>query len=112
MPLMKQLPDSRRRASARARVRSRVQRLLPSPKSVSLASAIACSMSRARMTGATGPNVSSRKTGLEGIGDGLHHDKALGRDAALAGILEARAHRHGGGGVEVGVVEHDEVVRP
>src|SRR6266700_6160730 len=61
--LMKTPPDSKWRARSRARSMLRVHRLPPSPKSDSLASSIACSVSWARITAATGPNVSSRKSG-------------------------------------------------
>ena len=46
----------------------------------------------------------------EGVGDGVYDDEALGGDAALAGVLEARPDADLGGGVEVGVFEDDEGV--
>src|SRR5207247_10463142 len=38
----------------------------------------------------------------------LHHNEALGSDAALAAVDETRLHRRGRGPVEIGVLEHDE----
>ena len=47
---------------------------------------------------------------LELVGHGVHHDEALGADAALAGVLKSRTRTHLRGGVDVGVLEHDERV--
>ena len=61
-PLMKTSPDSISRARSSARERSWVHRLAPRPNSESFAARIADAKSRTASTGATGPNVSSRRT--------------------------------------------------
>ena len=45
---------------------------------------------------------------LELIGDFLRHDEALGRDAGLAVVLNARIDRGRNRGVEIGAGHHDE----
>ena len=42
------------------------------------------------------------------LGDARLHEEALGRDAALPGVLEARLDRRLRGGIDVRVREHDE----
>ncbi len=46
----------------------------------------------------------------EVVGDGIDHYEALGRDAGLPGIVEARLHRRRHGDVQIGVVQHHEGV--
>ena len=60
---------TRRQAASRESldVKARVQTAEPRPYSESLARATASSPSRARITAATGPNVSSRNTGMAGV---------------------------------------------
>src|SRR5216684_1237842 len=133
MPLMNTLPASMRRARSLALWISRVHSAAPRPYSVSLANRTAWSASRARITAATGPNVSSRERtdvgiafqrvahaqGLDGrgelggelIGDGFFDDEAFGGNAALAIVLVARAYGGGRGGVQIGIGENDERVR-
>src|SRR6266508_3934561 len=62
VPFTNTMPDSMRAAISSARARFLVQTLAPSPNSESFASRIAASMPATATTGATGPNVSSRRT--------------------------------------------------
>ena len=67
MPLTNTAPASMPRASSRAPCTSPVHSAAPRPNSVALASAMAASVSRTRMTAATGPKVSSQPAAMVGV---------------------------------------------
>src|SRR6266704_7071738 len=109
VPLTKTMPDSMRVAISSARARFRVQTLAPRPNSESLASRIAASRPATATTGATGPNVSSRRTRMSFVTRSEEHTSELqSRFDLVCRLLPEKKNTR----ILLSVVHHHKIVVP